>query len=95
VGGHDQDVEIQLFNLQGERISMEYRQPDTNRLVKMLVGTLKSGIYLVQVKGNTVNQQVKIVKNDSKHLSASHQLPIVLMWISSCGSTDARYTRGA
>jgi hypothetical protein len=36
--------------------------PDMNREIQVNVAALNSGIYLVQVTGNTINQQVKIIK---------------------------------
>ncbi len=62
VAGQDDYVEIQLMNLQGGIVYKAHKQLDVNRVVKLVVSDLKSGIYLVQVKGNTVNQQAKIVK---------------------------------
>ncbi|MEN9386127.1 MAG: hypothetical protein RLZZ185_868, partial [Bacteroidota bacterium] len=62
VAGQDDYVEIQLMNLQGGIVYKAHKQLDVNRVVQLVVSDLKSGIYLVQVKGNTVNQQAKIVK---------------------------------
>jgi urease gamma subunit len=36
--------------------------PDMNREIQVNVADFNSGIYLVQVTGNTINQQVKIIK---------------------------------
>ncbi len=62
VAGQDDYVEIQLMNLQGGIVYKAHKQLGVNRVVQLVVSDLKSGIYLVQVKGNTVNQEAKIVK---------------------------------
>ncbi len=62
VGGQDQEVQVTLFHLNGTKVISTHHQPDANRIVKLAVGGLSSGIYLVHVLGNTVNQQAKIVK---------------------------------
>jgi uncharacterized protein (DUF1501 family) len=62
VGGQDREVQIVLFNLNGSQVVSKQLQPDGNREVKLNLSALSTGIYLVHVIGNTVNQQAKIVK---------------------------------
>ena len=62
IGGQDREVQITMFNLNGSQVVSMHLQPDANRLVKLDLSAVSTGIYLVQVHGNTVNQQVKIVK---------------------------------
>jgi hypothetical protein len=62
IGGQDREVQITMFNLNGSQVVSMPLQPDGNREVKLDLSGLSAGIYLVQVNGNTVNQQAKIVK---------------------------------
>ncbi len=62
IGGQDREVQITMFNLNGSQVVSMHLQPDENREVKLDLSGLSAGIYLVQVNGNTVNQQAKIVK---------------------------------
>jgi hypothetical protein len=62
VGGQDREVQIALYHLNGSKVVSMHQQPDVNRVIKMDLSDLSAGIYLVQVTGNTVNQQAKIVK---------------------------------
>jgi hypothetical protein len=62
VGGQDREVNITLFYLNGSKVLSMHHEPDENREVKLNLSGLSAGIYLVQVLGNTVNQQAKIVK---------------------------------
>ena len=62
VGGQDREVEIALYHLNGSKVVSMHQQPDVNRVIQLDVSDLSAGIYLVQVTGNTVNQQAKIVK---------------------------------
>jgi uncharacterized protein (DUF1501 family) len=62
VGGQDHEVQIALYHLNGSKVVSMHQQPDVNRVIQLDVSDLSAGIYLVQVTGNTVNQQAKIVK---------------------------------
>jgi uncharacterized protein (DUF1501 family) len=62
VSGQDREIQIALFHLNGSKVVSVLTQPDENREVKLDLSGLSAGIYLVQVNGNTVNQQAKIVK---------------------------------
>ena len=62
VGGQDREVQIALYHLNGSKVVSMHQQPDVNRVIQLDVSDLSAGIYLVQVTGNTVNQQAKIVK---------------------------------
>ena len=62
VGGQDHEVQIALYHLNGSKVVSMHHQPDVNRVIQLDVSDLSAGIYLVQVTGNTVNQQAKIVK---------------------------------
>lgn len=62
VGGQDPTAHIQLIGLTGIAVLSLQGIPDANREIQVNVSALNSGIYLVQVTGNTINQQVKIIK---------------------------------
>ncbi len=62
VSGQDREVQIVLYHLNGSKVVSMQQQPDLNRVIQLDLSDLSAGIYLVQVTGNTVNQQAKIVK---------------------------------
>jgi hypothetical protein len=62
VGGQDPTVHILLIGLTGISALSMQGIPDMNREIQVNVAALNSGIYLVKVTGNTINQQVKIIK---------------------------------
>jgi hypothetical protein len=62
VSGQDREVQIALYHLNGSKVVSMHQQLDVNRVINMDLSDLSAGIYLVQVTGNTVKQQAKIVK---------------------------------
>jgi hypothetical protein len=62
VSGQDREVQIALYHLNGSKVVSMHQQLDVNRVIQLDLRDLSAGIYLVQVTGNTVNQQAKIVK---------------------------------
>jgi len=62
VEGKDSNVEIQLFNASGQPILSELKELNVDRYFDFDISNQASGLYLIQVKSNTVNQISKVIK---------------------------------
>lgn len=62
VEGKDINVEVQLFNASGQRIMSEWKELNNERYFDFDISNQPSGLYLIQVKSNTVNQISKVIK---------------------------------
>jgi hypothetical protein len=62
VAGRDSRVEITLYDLQGRTLSHNTYTLDINRITSLDVSHLPAGSYLLEAKGQTVQQQVKLMK---------------------------------
>jgi uncharacterized protein (DUF1501 family) len=62
VAGVDREVEISLHDLQGRQVSRAIYAVDSARMVSMHVAECVPGTYVLEVLGETVQQQVKLLK---------------------------------
>ena len=62
VGGKDNTVELSVLNLQGQSLFNNQIQVGSNRVIEYDLGNYPSGVYLLQLKGEAVNQRIKVVK---------------------------------
>lgn len=62
VAGRDSRVEITLYDLQGRTLAHNTYTLDINRIASLDVSHLPAGSYLLEAKGQTVQQQIKLMK---------------------------------
>ncbi|WP_459490567.1 DUF1501 domain-containing protein [Aquirufa sp. ROCK-SH2] len=62
VEGKDSNVELRLFNASGQSLLQEEKEVNIERYFDFDLGNMPSGLYLVQIKSNTVNQISKVIK---------------------------------
>jgi hypothetical protein len=62
VAGRDREVEIGLYDLQGKVYARAQHVVDAMRMVSLDLSSYVTGTYLLEVTGQTVQQQVKLVK---------------------------------
>ena len=62
VGGSDTEAQLRLSNMNGSVIFNKTVQVPRNRVTTMNLSNLRSGIYILQISGTTVNQKIKVIK---------------------------------
>jgi hypothetical protein len=62
VAGQDREVEIGLYDLQGKMFARALHKVDSMRMVSLDLSSYVTGTYLLEVTGQTVQQQVKLMK---------------------------------
>jgi hypothetical protein len=62
VSGNDKEVELTIANLSGAILSTEKRNVPENRIIETTLANLAQGLYLVSIKGITLNTIHKVVK---------------------------------
>ena len=62
VGGSDTEAQLRLSNMNGSVIFKKNVQVPRNRVTTMNLSNLRSGIYILQISGTTVNQKIKVIK---------------------------------
>ena len=62
VAGRDSRVEITLYDFQGRQLSHDNYTLDINRMAALDLSHLPAGSYLLEAKGQTVQQQIKLMK---------------------------------
>jgi hypothetical protein len=62
VAGKDSRVEITLYDFQGRQLSHDNYTLDINRMAALDLSHLPAGSYLLEAKGQTVQQQIKLMK---------------------------------
>lgn len=62
VAGQDREVEIGLYDLQGKMFAHALHKVDAMRMVSLDLSSYVTGTYLLEVTGQTVQQQVKLMK---------------------------------
>jgi hypothetical protein len=62
VGGNDSEVVISLSDMNGSLIFNKYIQVPRNRVTNLNLSNLRSGIYILNIEGTTVEQKIKVIK---------------------------------
>ncbi|MDG2371823.1 MAG: thrombospondin type 3 repeat-containing protein [Flavobacteriaceae bacterium] len=62
VSGQDHQVALELLDISGNFIREERKNVSSNRVVEIDLSSLDTGIYIIKVVGNTVNEAIKVVK---------------------------------
>lgn len=62
VPGKDSESRVKIFDTQGNKFEDHTSRIAFNREITLPMGHLKSGIYIVKISGQTVEQTFKIVK---------------------------------
>ena len=62
VAGEDNEVEVKIFGSNGSLLSNEKRNVPANRVIELNMNNRSSGLYMVRLKGTTVNKTFKVIK---------------------------------
>ena len=62
INGEESQIQIQLFQMDGKLMMDEIMDVTDNRLINIPVSQLSRGQYLINIKGNTTNKTIKIIK---------------------------------
>jgi len=62
VGGSDTEAQLKLSDMNGSVIFNKNVQVPRNRVTTLNLSNLRSGIYILQISGKTVNQKIKVIK---------------------------------
>ena len=62
VGGSDTEAQLRLSDMNGSVIFNKNVQVPRNRVTTLNLSNLRSGIYILQISGKTVNHKIKVIK---------------------------------
>lgn len=60
--GTDKEVKLKLSDLTGKQYIMFAKNIPENRMIQLAIDELASGMYLLHLKGTTLNETIKIIK---------------------------------
>ncbi|MBT8295922.1 MAG: T9SS type A sorting domain-containing protein, partial [Gramella sp.] len=62
VSGGDKEVNVQIFGSTGNLLSRSTREVSANRVIELDINHRSSGLYIVRLKGETVDKTFKVIK---------------------------------
>ena len=63
VAGEDKEVNVEIFGGTGTQLSRSTREVSANRVIELDINHKSSGLYLVRLKGKTIDKTFKVIKN--------------------------------
>lgn len=62
VGGADRQITLGLYSLEGTFLTSKTLEVSANRVIELDLSAYHTGVYILQLNGNTVQKSIKIIK---------------------------------
>jgi hypothetical protein len=64
IGGMDDSVEIIIYDLRGKIVMKKYASTSHLNRSSLDVSNLEAGIYFIEISSETINKNLKIIKDE-------------------------------